>query len=270
MWSGILREEPTANRPPPKTERQVLAACLRVLRGRGIRHRRLTTGSAFFPDKSGKLVRRMLGRKGDLDLVAALPDGRYCEIEVKRPGKKPTREQYESLRAVNQAGGVGIWVDSAVDLRLLLGFLAADAAIRITAKGLVNVYFPRHARMNKPADLKTLMDLASELRQAQKESVKDKSRTIEWTALARSLIAKVERLVEEPFEASDDDVKRFAGSLRILVRSERAREKRNDAFQNRSTDETRKNFDRVLAAYKAGAKRQAAGRDMLPIGDSAN
>lgn len=229
----------------------------------------MTTGSAFFPDKTGKLVRRMLGRKGDLDLVAALPDGRYCEIEVKRPGKKPTREQYESLRAVNNAGGVGIWVDSAVDLRLLLGFLSADAAIRITAKGLVNVYFPRRSRMNESADLKTLMGLASELREAQKQSVKDKSRTIEWTSLARSLINKIERLVEEPFGGADDNTNRFAGSLRILIRVERDRERRNDAFQNRHAEETRKDFDKVLAAYKAGEKRQAAGQDLLPIGDSA-
>lgn len=212
----------------------------------------------------------MLGRKGDLDLVAALPDGRYCEIEVKRPGKKPTREQYESLRAVNDAGGVGIWVDSAEDLRMLLGFLSADAAIRISAKGLVNVYFPGDTRMNKPADLKTLIGLASELREAQKKAVKDKSRTIEWTALARSLINKIERVVEPAYKYEDAELNlsRFAGSLRILIRSERARENRDDAVQVRSTDETRRNFDKVLAAYKAYSE-SPAERDMLPLGESA-
>ena len=49
------------------------------------------------------------------DLIGCL-NGRYFEIEVKRPGCVPTPLQLRGLEAVRKAGGYGMWTDNYADM----------------------------------------------------------------------------------------------------------------------------------------------------------
>ncbi len=46
-----------------------------------------------------------------LDILCCIK-GRFCGIEVKTPGKKPTARQTFTIKAINDAGGVAFWTDS--------------------------------------------------------------------------------------------------------------------------------------------------------------
>lgn len=48
------------------------------------------------------------GRKGEPDLLGSI-HGRFIAIEVKQPGKKPTKIQQARLRQWRAAGAVAIW-----------------------------------------------------------------------------------------------------------------------------------------------------------------
>jgi hypothetical protein len=43
--------------------------------------------------------------------------GKFIGVESKTPGKKPTKRQYQSLRAIEAAGGQAYWVTSLEDLQ---------------------------------------------------------------------------------------------------------------------------------------------------------
>lgn len=47
--------------------------------------------------------------------------GRHIEVEVKRPGEKPTPLQAAWLEAMRKAGAVAFWCDSVDDCRAKLG-----------------------------------------------------------------------------------------------------------------------------------------------------
>ena len=53
------------------------------------------------------------GEEGDPDFEATLPggSGKRLAVEIKRPGERPTPEQLAKLRALNEAGAVGLWTD---------------------------------------------------------------------------------------------------------------------------------------------------------------
>lgn len=109
-------------RPPPPPESVVQAQCFEVLKSFGVDCKRQNTGAAM---QGGRLVR--YGEKGDPDITGVLPDGRRLDLEVKRPGARPTAEQLDRLRRTNAAGGVGLWTDDPVALintirRLLSGW----------------------------------------------------------------------------------------------------------------------------------------------------
>lgn len=67
---------------------------------------------------TGRLVRGGLCT-GSADIIGIMPDGRFLAIEVKKPGKKPTKEQTNFLRVVNEHGGIGVWMDSVEGLEVL-------------------------------------------------------------------------------------------------------------------------------------------------------
>lgn len=90
-------------------ERDVLAGVLDACRVLGISVQRQNTGMATNP--KGKKVR--FGVAGNADISGTLPDGRRLEIEVKRPGKRPTDEQYHRMNEVNATNGVAFWTDDA-------------------------------------------------------------------------------------------------------------------------------------------------------------
>jgi hypothetical protein len=108
---------------PAVTEREVLAGVLDACRVLGIEANRQNTGAAMNP--SGQTVR--FGRKGNADISATIRDGpnrgKRVEIEVKRPGKTPTAEQWDRIHEVNASGGLSFWVDDAGEALRVLRWL---------------------------------------------------------------------------------------------------------------------------------------------------
>ena len=60
------------------------------------------------------------GDRGISDIIACSPAGRFCAIEVKKKGNKPSTEQLEFLDRVHQANGIGIVAYSLDDIMRLL------------------------------------------------------------------------------------------------------------------------------------------------------
>lgn len=98
--------------PAIPLERDVLRACLALIRLHGLDIERQNTGATKVDGKDGKPDRWLkFGKPGNSDLAGMLPDGRAIHIEVKRPGKRPTPKQLERLLKTNRLGGVGMWCD---------------------------------------------------------------------------------------------------------------------------------------------------------------
>lgn len=115
-----------------RTEREVMADVMKILRAWGIPHQRQNTGG--FRNNSGQYV--ACGATGNADITATLPgSGRRLEIEVKRPGKRPTEAQLRRMREHNAAGAVAFWVDNAEDLPHALGAILTGARVEIHADG---------------------------------------------------------------------------------------------------------------------------------------
>lgn len=78
--------------------------------------RRNVAGARKMPD--GSYLK--LGSVGQSDLWGKLPDGRHFELEVKKPGKRPTPKQVDWLIAMNGSGrdrSVAFWASSLDDVR---------------------------------------------------------------------------------------------------------------------------------------------------------
>lgn len=116
---------------PKIHERDVLRGVLDCLKVFGIEARRQNTGAATNP--AGRLVR--FGQPGQADVTGTLPWGRRLEIEVKAPGKRPTAKQLEYLRATNEAGAVGLWIDDPAELARILPKLIEGARVEIDDDG---------------------------------------------------------------------------------------------------------------------------------------
>jgi hypothetical protein len=115
----------TTARPKPvktgRTEAQVLGQVIEAARVLGIDLSRQNTGAGTNP--AGKTVR--FGTPGNSDLTGMLPDGRKLDVEVKREHFDPSRlrgkkrehfeRQLARLRRTNDQGGVGFWIDDAVE-----------------------------------------------------------------------------------------------------------------------------------------------------------
>lgn len=61
-----------------------------------------------------------VGTRGKLDLTCYLKDGRYIEIEVKRPGGKPKPHQAARIEQIRQAGGLAGYATSPEEALALL------------------------------------------------------------------------------------------------------------------------------------------------------
>lgn len=62
------------------------------------------------------------GEVGASDIVGLLRGGRFLAVETKRRGKKPELEQANFLEMVNGAGGCGLCVDNAMELKEKLDY----------------------------------------------------------------------------------------------------------------------------------------------------
>lgn len=124
------------NKVKPKStvipERDILAGVLQALRVFGIDAARQNTGAATNP--RGQVVR--FSQKGAADVSATLPDGRRLEIECKRVGKRPTREQYDRMHRINASNGVSFWVNDAQQVIDVLPKLIAGARVEIDEAGM--------------------------------------------------------------------------------------------------------------------------------------
>ncbi|MCR4300682.1 MAG: hypothetical protein NUV51_03655 [Sulfuricaulis sp.] len=100
-------------------EKDVLKAVLQFLRA----HPRVASversQSGVFQE-GNRIIR--VGFVGKLDISGMLKGGRYFEIECKRPGGKPTPQQFARIYKVRQDGGLSGVVTSVEDAaRLLAG-----------------------------------------------------------------------------------------------------------------------------------------------------
>lgn len=55
-------------------------------------------------------------RKGVPDIFACLK-GRYLQIEVKRPGEKPTKVQEAFMEGINRCGGIAFYATSVQEVK---------------------------------------------------------------------------------------------------------------------------------------------------------
>ncbi|MCP4878300.1 MAG: hypothetical protein GY896_22840 [Gammaproteobacteria bacterium] len=97
-----LREIAATTPKDEKLEKSIVKACLDYLN---------SLPSSEFQKRHGSRT-----RSGDPDITGCL-NGMHWEIEIKRPGKKPTDRQYSRLRTWSKAGAIAIWVTSLEGLR---------------------------------------------------------------------------------------------------------------------------------------------------------
>jgi hypothetical protein len=100
-------------------ERDVQAAILKYLsfhRGVAWAHRFNTGGMT---DDRGNHVR--FAFTGCSDIIGQLANGLFLAIEVKRPGKRPTKEQQAFLDTVKRAGGCAFYASCIEDVTRELG-----------------------------------------------------------------------------------------------------------------------------------------------------
>lgn len=97
-------------RLPTIREADVLAACLELLRMRGIVHWRNNTGATKI---GGRYVR--FGTPGSPDIVACI-EGRFVGIEVKRPGGKLSKAQEAVGMSLVNSGGIYLVVQDVKEL----------------------------------------------------------------------------------------------------------------------------------------------------------
>lgn len=72
---------------------------------------RQNTGAREWIDSDGKKRLVKFGQVGQAD-VTGLVCGVRLEVEVKRPGEKPSDEQYAWLWFIESHGGIAFWCDS--------------------------------------------------------------------------------------------------------------------------------------------------------------
>lgn len=69
----------------------------------------------------------MHGAKAGWPDVTGCINGRFLGIEVKKPGERPTEDQYATLRRIQDKGGLAIWADSLDDtIKLIQAHLRGD------------------------------------------------------------------------------------------------------------------------------------------------
>lgn len=97
-------------RPPRERESKVQRAIVVRLSRLGVRLWRRNTG-AMTATHNGKTRHVRFAAPGQSDLWGVDRKARHWEIEVKRPGNKPTEKQMEWLKEMTARGCVAYWAD---------------------------------------------------------------------------------------------------------------------------------------------------------------
>ena len=80
----------------------------------------------YFKSK-GYFIARLTGAKGDPDLVACVPDGRFVALEIKRDDKqKPTIMQKRKIKQILENGGIAFATYSLDHMKTKLNFALMD------------------------------------------------------------------------------------------------------------------------------------------------
>ena len=90
-----------------------------------------------FRNEHGQFVK--FGFKGCSDIIGQIVDGRFFAWEVKRPGNKPTADQYAFLEVVANTGGISGWC---ADVNILVKYLDALNIIDSPRFSIIDGEFP--------------------------------------------------------------------------------------------------------------------------------
>lgn len=102
-----LREIAATTPKAPPLESSIVKSCLDYLN---------EFSSTEFQKRHGART-----RSGEPDITGCFA-GLHWEIEVKRPGRKPTKRQLSRMRKWSQAGAVVCWVNSLKGLQKIVDF----------------------------------------------------------------------------------------------------------------------------------------------------
>ena len=100
---------PAPRAPSQRREAPILKDILRMLRTHPLVTEVWRQQAGQIP-VAGGFIR--MGNKGKLDIAFRLKDGRYGEIEVKAPGKRPMPHQQERIDYLLSTGAVAGWADN--------------------------------------------------------------------------------------------------------------------------------------------------------------
>ena len=106
---AITPAAPAPRAPSQRREAPILKDILRMLRTHPLVQEVWRQSAGQIP-VAGGFIR--LGDKGKLDIAFRLKDGRYGEIEVKAPGKRPMPHQQARIDYLQSTGAVAGWADS--------------------------------------------------------------------------------------------------------------------------------------------------------------
>jgi len=100
------------------TEADILRQCHAYLTGvRGWFCWRASTGAARYRNADGTQRLMRFGPLGQPDILGVIPHcGRLLAVEIKRPGRSPTRAQADFLDRVNRSGGLAFVAHSLDEL----------------------------------------------------------------------------------------------------------------------------------------------------------
>lgn len=111
-----MKSSPAHGNPP--TEADILRQCFQYLQTvRRYMVWRSSTGAARYTNRDGTTRLMRFGPLGQPDILGVIPHlGRLLAVEIKRPGRSPTRAQADFLDRVNRSGGLAFCVHSLQEL----------------------------------------------------------------------------------------------------------------------------------------------------------
>ncbi len=102
------------------SETELVHNAIELLGALGVSCHRRNVGARTWTDKSGKPRMIKFAMPGQSDIWGVQskvpPFGRHWEVELKRPGNRPTEQQYIWLRTMGNLGAVAFWCDSTAAL----------------------------------------------------------------------------------------------------------------------------------------------------------